>query len=64
MRLRSWLKMALRTLWQPTAGTKVIPPWSERELTPEDYFRFEDAQWGRAIRAMGERMAPRWAVYR
>lgn len=62
MRLGSWLRIALRALWQPRATTHTVPPWSE--ATQRDYDRVADAEWGRAIRSMAARMATTWAVHR
>jgi hypothetical protein len=61
MRVRSWLKIALRALSQARPRPLVIPPWSE--MTPDDFARVQDAEWGRAIRSMGARLELRWAVY-
>lgn len=61
MQIRSWLRMALRALWQPKATPLFVPPWSE--MTAADMARVQDAEWGRAIRALGARMENRWAVY-
>lgn len=56
MQIRSWLRMALSRLWRPVP---TIPAWSEG-----NFERWDDAEWGRALKGMASRMERTWAVYR
>jgi len=58
MQIRSWLRNALSRLWRPVP-VPTIPAWTEG-----NFDRWDDAEWGRAIRAMGRRMERTWGVYR